>query len=419
MLCVIGCEFVFHQVCHTQSELVLRSRRSLDRFVSLLGAFVYMVRFGLAGQPMRRLFLALLVVVPSGCSVGPIIEPQNSPPNIELYGISVADVVSWAREDQHQHHQQDLDGVEVWCGRFTLGRAGIASGETWVGFDNTNKMLPDECTQKQRQAVVVIDLFLRQGVMALFKALRRLKKSALAWFAPICSSFVFANSSRTLRFSLPEGDLTYEPVVIGNHMAELAMLAMVYCVHRSIRCITEQPIDSRFFVYTPAEATIAWLKFLFGCHDGFLKVEHCGFLPVDMRKPAKKFLLWCWPVNWIISIETPRCICNPDVHIKLMFVNKKGGICGNKKEMKKSEGYADAFRAAVVQCHRLGSFKLPGHCKRATPPSFPSHWADQDSASSGDDFPAPPSCKRQRNSCEEVVVSSSMPDWADQDSDSD
>ena len=58
--------------------------------------------------------------------------------------------------------------------------------------------------------------------------------------APVCSSFVFANSVNTRRtVDNPTGDETYPPVTMGNIMAQVAVFLMTIAAARgSVPCQT-------------------------------------------------------------------------------------------------------------------------------------------------------------------------------------
>jgi len=71
----------------------------------------------------------------------------------------------------------------------------------------------------------------------------KIAKGGLLHMAPVCSSFVFANSSKTKRTKEnPEGDIEYAPVVSGNTMASVSMFYMLLAHARGL-CENPKPCD--------------------------------------------------------------------------------------------------------------------------------------------------------------------------------
>ena len=116
--------------------------------------------------------------------------------------------------------EQNLDGCEIWCDRFTIGKAGIRAGQAWLGSgakppDDPSTEIPDIF----RTFMLQVDLFANSGEMTPFRNLRKVKDHATVWLSPICSSFVWQSSSRTVRYQDPEGDLSYNDNGSGGFYA--------------------------------------------------------------------------------------------------------------------------------------------------------------------------------------------------------
>ncbi|CAJ1388599.1 unnamed protein product [Effrenium voratum] len=133
--------------------------------------------------------------------------------------------------------------------------------------------------------------------------------------APDCSSFVFPNSSRTLRKKRRlAGDETYGPVQAGNDMARAAAFLLAVAVARGRYVVLENPSGSCIFSYLKT-----WLEVVPGAVKCI--VHRCAYsnAPAGERwlKPYK-FLAYgpgSLAGNWIWRAAR-RCRC-PNGQMKL------------------------------------------------------------------------------------------------------
>ena len=89
------------------------------------------------------------------------------------------------------------------------------------------------------------DLTTETGFLNAVRFVLEIKESGLLIMAPVCSSFVFPNSSKTRRTNkTPEGDLNYPPVAAGNVMADVALFLFRLAHIRRVFAVLENPLTS-------------------------------------------------------------------------------------------------------------------------------------------------------------------------------
>ena len=138
-------------------------------------------------------------------------DPVNS---FCVFGLTVRQVLE---EPEYQVNPRDLQCVELRAGRKAVAKAARGAGYSVATFD-----IQDD--------VVEQDLASWNGFRNAVATVMRLQPGGYLHQAPVCASFVWANSSKTKRTSKnPAGDLSYQPVVLGNIMAEVAAFNMLLC----------------------------------------------------------------------------------------------------------------------------------------------------------------------------------------------
>jgi hypothetical protein len=144
-----------------------------------------------------------------------------------------------------------LEVVEVWSGVEAVARVASRKGFRVQAFDFVRS--PSE------------DITAEAGFHTALTYVLRLRQGGLLGLAPVCSSFIFPNSCNTKRtLDNVEGDTSYEPVRIGNLMAQVAALFLAIAVARGARCFLENPAGSMMFRYL--ESTLRHFPFLVaGC----------------------------------------------------------------------------------------------------------------------------------------------------------
>ena len=147
-----------------------------------------------------------------------------APAELRVFGATIGDVLALSPP-------RDLDAVELWAGRKAATSAARAQGL--------------KCQTVEREDGPNQDLTTEEGFWAAAKAIMGLRIGGLLIMAPVCSSFVFANSVLTRRTNAaPEGDCTYGPVRDGNLMSLVAAFFFLVAFRREVYAFWENPLNS-------------------------------------------------------------------------------------------------------------------------------------------------------------------------------
>ena len=180
----------------------------------------------------------------------------------------------------------------------------------------------------------------------------RLREGGLLWQAPVCSSFVFANSSNCKRtIDNPYGDEGYEAVVQGNHMAMCAAFLMALACARNIEVAIGNPVLSQIFRFPPLAKVLEGLKVSYHITDA------CAFSSKPFGKRFLKTFKIAATGQWAERM-VKRCRCEGGVHLALMTTGENGSVSGTKA-LKESQAYPPRLGKAVVKAW-LTSAKLEG-----------------------------------------------------------
>ena len=157
-------------------------------------------------------------------------------PDLRVFGATVFDVLALALP-------RDLDVVELWAGKKVATFAARKEGLN--------------CQTIEREDGPGQDLTTEEGFWAAARAIMGLRIGGLLIMAPVCSSFVFANSIMTRRTNVtPEGDGTYGPVRDGNFMALVAAFFFIVAFHHGAYVFWENPLNS--FIWKQPCVISAW-----------------------------------------------------------------------------------------------------------------------------------------------------------------
>lgn len=241
-------------------------------------------------------------------------------------------VLGWTLEGalaEHQATPRDLDLVELWCGAATLVRAAQRRKLQAVGFDKISGGG---------------DITTREGFAAALHLVMRLKPGGLLWQGVVCSSFVFANSSRCRRSPAnPSGEVGYSAVAAGNIMAQIAVLFMFIALARGIQCGIENPAHSQIFMYMDT-----WFQDL--PHLQTQICHRCAYDTSPAPRPRKPYKFVATG-NWILRVgdrcRCPRAADGRPRHTPLMVDNAKGGRVGTVA-LSESQTYPDGLGEAIV-----------------------------------------------------------------------
>ena len=169
----------------------------------------------------------------------------------------------------------------------------------------------------------------------------RLKEGGLLWQAPVCSSFVFANSSNCKRtIDNPYGDEGYEAVVQGNHMAMCAAFLMALACARNVEVAIENPVSSQIFRFPPLAKVLQELKVSYHITDA------CAFSSKPFGKRFLKTFKIAATGPWAERM-VKRCRCAGGLHLALMTTGENGSVTGTKA-LKESQAYPPRLGKAVI-----------------------------------------------------------------------
>lgn len=258
--------------------------------------------------------------------------------SLVLFGFSVQDVL---QSNALTSLPRNLDVLELWSGQATVCNAARNRGLAAEPFDKIR--IPGKTDRPGRECE---DILHKDGFMKALKLVMRLKPRGLLWQGTQCSSFVFADSSNCKRKrGNVEGDLSYQPVVDGNAMANTAAFFMVLCVMRGVQVVLENPAGSQLFEYIrPTTDLIKGLRTQI-CH-------RCAYDDNPYPRIGPKAYKFLGTSPWIQQVNQ-KCSCPvPPAgklrHQKIMERNAAGGLCGTSV-MGASAAYPKLLGEAIVE----------------------------------------------------------------------
>ena len=167
---------------------------------------------------------------------------------------------------------RDLDVLEIFVGVAAIVRAASARGFSAIAFDRDR--LPGTTNAPGAASE---DLTLQEGFMSAVRLTCRLRRGGLLWLAPVCSSFVFMNRSRTRRTRAnPAGNREYAPVRTGNTLAEVAAFLWALATLRGATAVLENPTSSVIFYYGPVSSVLGTFQVT------YTRCDRCCFSDAPM-----------------------------------------------------------------------------------------------------------------------------------------
>ena len=197
---------------------------------------------------------------------------------------------------------RDLDCVEIFSGVQSVVRAALEKGMRAQGFDKLLDPMDDITTPGGfRRAVTLV---------------MRLAPGGLLWLAPVCSSWVFMNSSKCKRTAANgyRGDEGYKPVQLGNIMAEATAFLILLAYRRCCTAAMENPIQSVIFRYGPLQIVVEALRMVRTI------TYRCAFSNAPYGDRMKKGYCFLAIGEWIKQ-TSERCRCPGRVHKKLIVMS--------------------------------------------------------------------------------------------------
>ena len=275
---------------------------------------------------------------------------------MSVFGVTLAMALSMMPAER------DLSCVELWAGVGSIARAAGSEGMDVIAMDINR--IPGETNVSGPKTE---NILLKQGFMSALRTVLRLRPSGLLWMAPVCSSFVFMNSSNCKRTKEnPAGNTAYGPVKDGNRVALIA--AFFYALAMLIGCkpVMEQPSGSMMFRLPIVAKVVAEFK------AKSATCVRCAFTPG--MKYGTRFLKRYKFVgqDWVKHLHT-KCTCPDKKHVSMVSVGRKGDINGNLKALKESQSYPPKLGEFVVN-KWMEETADPVHCGSVRFPVPSSSW---------------------------------------------
>ena len=129
------------------------------------------------------------------------------------------------------------DAAEVFSGVGAITHAAVDQGFQATAFDKCR--VPG---QTDGPGPLSEDLCTEAGFLSALALVATLRVGGLLWLATVCGSWVWMNLHKTQRRFENQywGDLTYNPVRIGNHLAMVTIFLMHFAFGRLVGHITIQ-----------------------------------------------------------------------------------------------------------------------------------------------------------------------------------
>ena len=213
---------------------------------------------------------------------------------------------------------RDHHVVELWSGVGSIVHGALQKGLTAVPFDKFRSSGATEVDE---------DILTRKGFLRAVRHVLRLMVGGLLWMAPVCSSFVFMNSSNCMRSVDNDwkGDVTYKPVIEGNLGAEIACFLWWLAWARGVEVAMEIPSRSNFWKYP----CMRDLGVQVMPHSTL--TSRCAWDIVRFGKRwLKQFKFWATG-SWIERVAR-KCSCPGKKHQPLVEVGTNGSVSGISSE---------------------------------------------------------------------------------------
>ena len=268
--------------------------------------------------------------------------------NLVVFGWTLTAILS-----QFGSCPRDLDALELFSGVESLVYAGSSLGLACKPFDKFR--LPGKTDTTE-------DLTTETGFLNAARLVCHLRVGGLLWMAPVCSSWVFWNISRTKRSKANNftGDTTYEPVRLGNTMAQVCAFLIELAAVRCAQVAVENPPRSFIWEYQPFSSTVDRL-----CKE-VCTAARCAYEDAPKGKRLQKDYKFKASGSWIHgAAATCPCGCQPHRRLSKRWKNAQGKIRskGKTDALKESASYPRKLGHAIMQSylqHRLSSAEEKG-----------------------------------------------------------
>ena len=230
--------------------------------------------------------------------------------------------------------------VELWCGVGSIAAAAAAAGYVVCKFDKFRVPGVSDVAGALSE-----DLLSSCGFKSAVRCVLSMREGALLWMGPVCSSFVFMNSSRCKRtLDNPLGDVDYKPVAEGNLHASVAAFVYALACLRSILPIVENPVGSLIFRFPALQLVTAFFS------AGGAVCCRCAFASERVGKRFKKAYKLVGHA-WVRRLCAP-CKCKSGLHCPLVHrIVRHGKVhtCGRKELLRQSAAYPPRMGKFVIR----------------------------------------------------------------------
>ena len=263
-----------------------------------------------------------------------------------VFGLTLSAALSWPEA----HGQRTLDVVELWCGVGSIAGAAAAAGYVVQKFDKFRVPGVSDVAGPLSE-----DLLSSCGFLSAVRCVLSMREGALLWMGPVCSSFVFMNSSRCKRtVHNPMGDVDYRPVAEGNLHASVAAFLYALACLRGILPVVENPVGSLIFRFPALKSVIAF----FSAESAVCC--RCAFAVERMGRRFKKAYKLVGHA-WVRHLFAP-CKCKSGLHCPLVHrVVRYGKVhtTGKKELLRRSAAYPPRMGKFVLrQWQKHGTSEL-------------------------------------------------------------
>ena len=236
--------------------------------------------------------------------------------------------------------QRTVDVVEFWCGVGSIAGAAAAAGYVVRKFDKFR--IPGVTDSA---GPLSEDLLLVSGFMSAVHCVLSMRSGGLLWMGPVCSSFVFMNSSRCKRTKdNPMGEVNYKPVAEGNLHASVAAFLFALASLRGVLPVVENPAGSIIFRFPSLQLVIDFFS------AASAVCCRCVFAKERMGKRFKKAYKLVGHA-WVKHLRAP-CRCKNGLHCSLVHRVMRHGMVqtsGRKQLLRQSAAYPPKMGHFVIR----------------------------------------------------------------------
>ena len=242
-----------------------------------------------------------------------------------IFGLQVWDIMDWPAE-------RNLDVCELWSGVGAVAGAARIRALSAQEFDKARTPMEDITSLSGFRQALQYVLSLREG--------------GLLMMAPVCSSFVWLNSSRCMRTAENHfaGRVSYEPVHTGNVMGEMAAFLFAVAWARGAHVVLENPPASHLWDYLPVKRVLEAINSHTPLHH--IVTYRCAFDDAPHGERYLKPYKFLGSGSWL---ERARRSCDcPDRRHRELAVSHDGAVSGIRDRLAESAAYPPRLGAAIV-----------------------------------------------------------------------